>query len=77
MNPHSGPTVVVRGAEEAETLDLARVILRERGSIAGRRPRVLRQLPYRGRAIARGALVPEEADIVAPGSIRDWLGAAP
>ena len=76
MNPRSGPTVVVRGAEEAETLDLARVILRERGSIAGRRPRVLRQLPYLGGAIAGGALVPEVADIVAPGGIRDWLRAA-
>lgn len=76
MNPHSGPTVVVRGAEEADTLDLARVILQERGSIAGRRPRVLRQLPYLGRAIAGGALLPQEADTVVPGGIRDWVRAA-
>ena len=72
-NPEPGPTFTIRGAEEVSTVELARVILQERGSLAGHRPRVLRQLPYLGRAIAGGALVPKEADLVAPGDIRVWL----
>lgn len=72
-DPDAGARVTVHGAEEATTLDVARAILAARGELAGRRPRVLRQLPYLGRAIAGGALVPASADVVVPGGVGDWL----
>lgn len=66
-------TIVLRGEHEATALELARAILEARGDLAGRRPRVLRQLPYLGSAIAAGGLIPADADIVAPGSFSQWL----
>lgn len=66
-------TVVIRGEHTATALDLARGILAVKGDLAGRRPRVLRQLPYLGPAIAGGGLIPAQADVVAPGTLEDWL----
>ena len=72
-DPDAGPRVTVRGAEQCTALDVARAIVAERGELAGHRPRILRQVPYLGRAIANGGLVPEVADVVVPGGVEDWL----
>src|SRR5699024_9890381 len=54
-------TLAVRGPEVATTLQICRAILASRGSIDGRRPRLMTQAPYLGRAIATGGLIPDHA----------------
>lgn len=70
-DPHSR-TLTVRGPEVATTREIARAILTSRGSIGGRRPRVLWQLPYLGRGMADGGLVPADG-IVDELTVVQWL----
>src|SRR5699024_2280020 len=53
--------LAIRGPEVATTLQIARAILAAQGSIGGRRPRLMTQAPYLGRAIATGGLIPADA----------------
>lgn len=55
--------VAIRGPQTATAAQIARRILSERGSINGRRPRAVVELPFLGRAIARGGLIPQEARV--------------
>lgn len=64
--------VAIRGPEVATGAEIARTILAARGSIAGRRPRVLTELPYLGRAVATDGLLPRDA-IVDPVGLTGWL----
>lgn len=68
-------TVAVRGPEQITTLTAARTILRARGEIAGRQPRVMTELPYLGSGIAKGGLIPIEAT-VDDLTLTDWLAEA-
>src|SRR5699024_2696723 len=72
-DPHSR-TLTLRGPEVATTREVAREILASRGSIGGRRPRVLWQLPYLGRGMASGGLVPADG-IVDDLTLAQWLAA--
>ncbi|APX33480.1 hypothetical protein BH708_12990 [Brachybacterium sp. P6-10-X1] len=72
-DPHSR-TLTLRGPEVATTREVARAILGARGSIGGRRPRLLGQLPYLGRGIAGGGLVPADG-IVDEVTLAQWLAA--
>lgn len=64
--------IAVKGPEEMTTLEVVRRILDARGEMSGRRPKVLRELPYLGRATANGGLIPEEAT-VDPTTLEEWL----
>lgn len=64
--------VAIRGPEVATGAQIARRILAERGSIAGRRPRLVAELPYLGRAIATDGLLPRDA-LVDDVRLDDWL----
>lgn len=57
---------------ETMSAQIARRILAERGSIAGRRPRLVAELPYLGRAIATDGLLPRDA-LVDDVRLGDWL----
>lgn len=61
-----------RGPEQTTALAAARTILRMRGTIAGRRPRLMTELPYLGRGIAAGGLIPADA-AVDDLTLTDWL----
>lgn len=67
--------VAIRGPERLTVLEAARIWLEERGDVDGVRPRVLWDLPYLGRAIASGALIPPEGATVAGPTLRAWLDA--
>ena len=62
----------IRGPEIATGVEMAHTILSARGSVGGRRPRILRQLPYLGRAIATDGLIPTDA-IVDDVTLSEWL----
>lgn len=64
--------LAVRGPEVATGKEIARAILAARGSIDGRQPRVLAELPYFGLAIATGGLIPGDA-LTDDVTVRDWL----
>jgi|SRR5699024_4424348 len=65
-------TVAVRGPEETTALKAARTILRARGDIASRQPRMMTELPYLGSGIAKGGLIPIDAT-VDDLTLTDWL----
>lgn len=65
-------TVAVRGPEQTTALEAARTILRARGDIAGRQPRMMTELPYLGSGIAKGGLIPADAT-VDDLTLIDWL----
>ncbi len=67
-------TVAIRGPEQATILQISRAILATRGSVGGRRPRFMTQVPYLGRAIATGGLIPDEA-ITDEFTLKQWLAA--
>ncbi|GAA1490826.1 SDR family oxidoreductase [Brachybacterium sacelli] len=69
-------TLTLRGPQTATIREIARTILAARGSIGGRRPRALVQLPYLGQGIAGGGLVPADG-IVDDLTLEDWLAAGP
>lgn len=64
--------IAIRGPEIATGVEMARTILATRGSVGGRRPRILRQLPYLGRATATDGLIPTDA-IVDDVTLNEWL----
>lgn len=64
--------IVIRGPEITTGTDIAREVLAARGSVGGRRPRVLSQVPFLGRATATGGLIPSDA-IVDDVTLNDWL----
>ena len=68
-------TLAIRGPEEATMLQISRAILAAWGSIGGRRPRVMTQAPYLGRAIATGGLVPGHG-ITDDLTVAQWLAGA-
>ncbi|QCU79188.1 epimerase [Citricoccus sp. SGAir0253] len=76
--PGPAPTgvreVAIRGPRVETAAQLARAMLAAHGSIGGRRPRLVRELPYLGPAIASGALVPDVA-VVDRTTVEDWLAA--
>ncbi|RII42215.1 epimerase [Galactobacter valiniphilus] len=81
-------SVDIRGPEVATGAELARSIAAVRGTVGGRRPRVVWELPLFGKAIASGGLIPGgprgEAVIGAAGgvepvtidpvTVREWAG---
>ncbi|TLP94189.1 SDR family oxidoreductase [Nesterenkonia salmonea] len=65
-------TLTIRGPEQSTALRDCQKILAERGEIAGRRPRVMIQMPYFGLSIARGGLIPEQG-IADDLTLERWL----
>ena len=64
--------IAIRGPEISTGVDMAHTMLVARGKVGGRRPRILRQLPYLGRATATGGLIPIDA-IVDDVTLSEWL----
>ncbi|WP_157975605.1 SDR family oxidoreductase [Brachybacterium sp. YJGR34] len=67
--------ITVRGPEEMTTAPMVRRILAVRGELGGKSPRRLLELPFLGRSIARGGLVPADAEVDGV-TLEDWLAAA-
>lgn len=65
-------TLAIRGPEEMTTAQLVRRILAARGEIGGRRLRVVTELPYLGRGLAGGGLIPRDG-IVDELTLGAWL----
>lgn len=65
-------SLAIRGPEAATVLQFSRAMLAARGSIAGRRPRVMVQIPFFGRSIAAGGLIPEQG-VVDDFTFEQWL----
>ncbi|MFC7376629.1 SDR family oxidoreductase [Brachybacterium sp. GCM10030268] len=65
-------TAAIRGPEELTSAELVRRILATRGSLAGRSPRLVTELPYLGRGLATGGLIPADAE-VDDMTLEDWL----
>ena len=63
---------VLRGPKELTSAQLVRRILARRGSIDGRSPRLVAELPYLGSAIAGGGLIPADAE-VDDMDLEEWL----
>lgn len=72
--PDSG-TISIRGAEQGQLSDFARRILKASGKVGTKNPRWFIALPYIGKAIATGALVPEPADRTDNTTVEQWLAA--
>lgn len=68
--------LTIRGPEVATAAQMARTLMRLQGAIGGRSPRLILPLPYLGRAIASGALVPEDG-VVDPVTLTDWARGLP
>lgn len=62
----------LRGPKELTSTQLVRRILARRGSIDGRSPRLVAELPYLGSAIAVGGLIPADAE-VDDMDLEEWL----
>ncbi|MGP9682425.1 SDR family oxidoreductase [Brachybacterium sp. AOP3-A1-3] len=62
----------LRGPKELTSAQLVRRILARRGSIDGRSPRLVAELPYLGSAIAGGGLIPADAE-VDDMDLEEWL----
>jgi len=67
--------LALRGPEETTTLQLCRQILAAKGTIDGRSPRIMMQVPFLGRAIATGGLIPNDA-VTDDLTLEQWLTAA-
>lgn len=65
--------VAIRGPEITTGVDIARAINAARGHVGGRRPRILQQVPFLGKATATGGLIPPDA-IVDDVTLETWLG---
>ena len=48
-------------------------LLTARGEAGGKTPKVVRQLPYFGSAIAKGGLIPDPADHTVSTTLEEWL----
>lgn len=64
--------LAIRGPEVMTTAQLVRRILAHRGEIGGHRLRLVAQLPYLGRGLGRGGLIPREG-IVDDVTLEQWL----
>ncbi|NDK31274.1 SDR family oxidoreductase [Nesterenkonia haasae] len=64
--------LAIRGPEVMTALQLCRAILAHRGNIGGYQPRLMVQLPYVGRGIATGGLIPDHG-IVDNLTVERWL----
>lgn len=71
---HQNRAISIRGAQELNTRQAVNVWLREVGHVTGQRPRQVWQLPYLGRAIASGGLIPP-GGIVDPQTLQGWVQA--
>lgn len=66
--------VRMRGPEIMTSADLVRTTLEARGSLAGRSPSVVTQLPYLGRPLAEGLLIPRSrSTIIDDLTLGEWL----
>jgi uncharacterized protein YbjT (DUF2867 family) len=66
--------VRMRGPEIMTSADLVRTILEARGSLAGRSPRLVTELPYLGRPLAEGLLIPRSrSTIIDDLTLGEWL----
>lgn len=64
--------VAVRGPEVDTAANFARRILAVTGDIGGLRPKIIKEVPFFGRAIATGGLIPDDAH-VDPVTLEEWL----
>lgn len=64
----------IRGPEEATGAELARRLLALEGSIGGKHPRWVAELPLFGRGVAGGGLLPADA-VVDPTTLEEWAAA--
>jgi len=72
-DPPSGvQEIALRGPEIATGAELARAILAARGSVGGRRPWLVKELPFLGHATATDGLIPRDA-IIDEVTLEDWL----
>lgn len=62
----------IRGPEQMSSAEAARRWMSVRGDVDGLRPRIVLDLPYFGRAIAGGGLVPRTG-VVDPITLEQWL----
>ncbi|GAA4474823.1 SDR family oxidoreductase [Enteractinococcus fodinae] len=75
-DPPSGvQRVAIRGPEITTGVDMAQAILAAHGRVGGRRPRILKQVPFLGKATATGGLIPQDT-IVDDITLEAWLGMA-
>ena len=65
--------VSIRGEEEGTTAEFVKRLLTARGEVGGKTPKVVRQLPYFGSAIAKGGLIPDPADHTVSTTLEEWL----
>ena len=65
--------VSIRGEEEGTTAEFVKRLLTARGEAGGKTPKVVRQLPYFGSAIAKGGLIPDPADHTVSTTLEEWL----
>lgn len=70
--PEGTRDVTIRGPEVATGLELAQIIRSVRGSVGGRNPKFMLQLPIFGQAIATDGLIPSEG-IIDDVTLHDWL----
>lgn len=64
--------VAIRGPEANTAAHFARRFLEARGDLDGQEPKVLKEAPFLGHAIASGGLVPQDAH-VDPVTFDEWL----
>lgn len=72
--PARNEIVAVRGPQVDSAANFARRILAAQGSIDGVQPKAIREVPYLGRGIANGGLIPADAHVTTT-TIDEWLGA--
>lgn len=65
-------TLAIRGPEEMGSAEAARRWMAARGDVDGLRPRLVADVPFFGRAIADGGLVPRTG-VVDPITLEQWL----
>ena len=65
--------VSIRGEEEGTTTEFVKRLLTARGEVGGKTPKVVRQLPYFGSAIAKGGLIPDPANHTVSTTLEEWL----
>ncbi len=68
--------LAIRGPEEATAEEMLRTLLRYREVFPERLPRFILPVPYLGRAIAGGALIPEDG-VVDTVTLEDWVRGSP
>ena len=65
--------LAVRGPEADTIANFARRILTAGGDLGGQRPTTIKEVPYLGRGIANGGLIPQDAFVTST-RFEEWLG---